>query len=167
MRIFCTRCPQSAPRSSRRIFVRVTQGTGNYRYLGDLNNNGLADESEFVLTRFDGDFVAVTVPTDELVPVIDLKTGLRLRFNPARLFPKASTGVEKALSILSGETYVRVDEKSTERDLKQIYLLHFSHFRNDSDDHFRRTVVHAGSLFLRRTAGLLGSVALFGAERTE
>ena len=124
----------STERSSQlqRIFVRVAQGTGNYRYLGDLNNNGLADESEFVLTRFDGDFVAVTVPTDELVPVIDLKTGLRLRFNPARLFPKASTGVEKALSIISGETYMRVDEKSTERDLKQIYLLHFSRFQNDT-----------------------------------
>ncbi len=124
----------STERSSQlqRIFVRVTQGTGNYRYLGDLNNNGLADDNEFVLTRFDGDYVAVTVPTDQLVPIIDLKTGLRVRFSPVRLFQKPSTGLEKFLSILSGETYVRVDEKSTERDLKEIYLLHFSHFQNDS-----------------------------------
>jgi hypothetical protein len=124
----------STERSSQlqRVFVRVAEGTGNYRYLGDLNNNGLADDNEFVLTRFDGDYVAVTVPTDQLVPVIDLKSSLRLRFTPARLFPGAPTGFGKILSILSGETYMRVDEKSTERDLKQIYLLHFSHFQNDT-----------------------------------
>lgn len=124
----------STERSSQmqRIFVRVTQGTGNYRYLGDLNNNGLADDNEFVLTRFDGDYVTVTVPTDQLVPIIDLKTGLRLRYTPARFFARPSSGFEKFLSVLSGETYMRVDEKSTERDLKQIYLLHFSRYQNDA-----------------------------------
>jgi hypothetical protein len=124
----------STERSSllQRVFVRVAQGTGNYRYLGDLNNNGLADDNEFVLTRFDGDYVSVTVPSDQLVPVIDLKTSVRLRFTPARLFPGTPTGFGKFLSIISGETYARVDEKSTERDLKQIYLLHFSHFQNDT-----------------------------------
>ena len=124
----------STERSSQlqRIYVRVTQGTGNYRYLGDLNNNGVADESEFILTRFDGDYVAVTVATDQLVPIIDLKTGLRLRFTPARLFTKPSGGFEKFLSILSGETYMRIDEKSTDRNLQEIYLLHFSHFQNDT-----------------------------------
>ena len=49
------------------------QGSGSYRYLGDLNNNGIADESEFVTARFDGDFIAITVPTDQLFPwVTDL-----------------------------------------------------------------------------------------------
>ena len=115
-----------------RVFVRVAQGSGNYRYLGDSNNNGIADENEFVLTRFDGDFIAITLPTDELFPIIDLKTSIRLRLTPARLITGTAGGPGKILSMLSSETYARIEEKSTERDLKNIYLMHFSHFRNDS-----------------------------------
>lgn len=115
-----------------RVFVRVPEGTGNYKYLGDLNNNGVAEESEFELTRFDGDYVAVTVPSDELFPVIDLKTSLRIRISP-RLFLQDQTNVlQNILAAVSTESYVRLEEKSTERDLKQIYLLRFSRFRRDS-----------------------------------
>ena len=124
----------STERTSRleRVFVRVTQGTGNYKYLGDLNGNGLADENEFELTRFDGDYIAVTVPTDALFPIIDLKTSFRLRFSPGRMVGKSDGPFEAVLSALSGETYVRVEEKSSEHDLKQIYLLHFNKFQQDS-----------------------------------
>jgi hypothetical protein len=121
-------------RSSRleRVFLRVAEGTGNYRYLGDLNNNGITDESEFELARFDGDYVAITVPTDELFPVIDLKTSVRVRLKPSLLFQRPQSTLGRIASIVSTETYVRVDEKSTEPDLKQIYLLHFSKFQLDS-----------------------------------
>ncbi len=122
-------------RSSRleRVFVRVAPGTGNYKYLGDINPpNGIADESEFELTRFEGDFIAITLPTDQLFPVIDLKTSLRVRLVP-RLFVEQSPGVLGSIvSALSTETYVRVEEKSSEQDLKQIYLLHFRKFQRDS-----------------------------------
>ncbi len=63
------------------MFVRVEQGTGNYKYLGDLNNNGIADENEFEPTTFDGDYIQVTIPTDQLFPVIDLKTSTRWKTN--------------------------------------------------------------------------------------
>ena len=123
----------STERTSRlqRVFTRVTIGSGNYKYLGDLNHNGLADESEFVPARFDGDYVAVTVPSDDLVPVIDLRTGWRVRLTPAR-FIQADGTASSILSALSSETYFRVEEKSTERNLAQIYLLHLSRFLQDS-----------------------------------
>ncbi len=124
----------STERSSRleRVFVRVAVGTGNYKYLGDLNGNGIAEESEFVLSRFDGDFIAITVPTDELFPVIDLKTSVRTRITPARFISEPSGSFQEILAALSSETYIRVEEKSSEPDLKQIYLLNFSRFRGDS-----------------------------------
>jgi hypothetical protein len=115
-----------------RVFVRVAQGTGNYQYLGDLNGNGLADENEFVPARFDGDYIVTTVPTEQLFPIIDLKTSVRLRLTPGRMFTGRETFLENALSVLSTETYARVDEKSSMQDLKQIYLLHFSKFQQDS-----------------------------------
>jgi len=121
-------------RSSRleRVFVKVTPGSGNYRYVGDLNGNGIADSEEFEATRFDGDFIAVSIPTDQLFPVIDLKTSIRFRLSP-RLFLNAQDGMlPSIISLFSTETYVRVEEKSSEPDLKHIYLLHFSRFQRDS-----------------------------------
>lgn len=114
-----------------RVFVRVATGTGTYKYLGDVNGNGLADDDEFVLARFDGDYITETVSSDDLVPVIDLHTGFRVRVTPSR-FVDASTWLGKAASAVSTESYLKIEEKSSERDLKQIYLLHLSHFLRDS-----------------------------------
>ncbi len=124
----------STERASRleRVFVRVAVGSGNYKYLGDLNNNGVADENEFVPARFDGDYVATTLPSDELYPVIDLKTSGRLRITPARFLSSFNSPLVDVLKAISTETYVRVEEKSSEPDLKKIYLLHFSRFQSDS-----------------------------------
>jgi hypothetical protein len=114
-----------------RLFVRVPQGTGNYRYLGDVNGNGVPDENDFELTRFDGDYIVQYVPSDQLYPVADLKASVRIRLQPARLVSSPPTGTEKILKALSTETYLRVDENSSDPDTKQIYLLNFSHFLND------------------------------------
>ena len=113
-----------------RVYQQVPKGTGNYVYLGDVNGNHTVDDADFRLTRFDGDFISVIVPTGVLLPVSDLKASSRIRLNGGRLF----TGHEwfdNLLGALSSETSLRVDEKSSEEDKKQIYLLHFSHFLND------------------------------------
>jgi hypothetical protein len=123
----------SNQRSARleRIFIRVTKGSGNYKYIGDVNGNGIVDESDFELTRFDGDYIVVYLPSDQLYPVANIKASVRLKLQPARLIPAAATWLSKALRALSTETYIRVDERSEDTDTKQIYLLHFSHFLND------------------------------------
>ncbi|MBN1397283.1 MAG: hypothetical protein JXA06_04545 [Bacteroidetes bacterium] len=113
-----------------RIFIRVTPGSGNYRYLGDKNGNGIADENDFELTRFDGDYIVVYLPSDQLYPAADLKASVRVRLHFAHLLPVSSEWLNKALRALSAETYLRVDEKNKETDTKQIYLLNFSHFLN-------------------------------------
>jgi hypothetical protein len=113
-----------------RVFQRVPEGTGNYIYLGDVNSNRTVDEQDFRLTRYDGNFVVVTIPSDALTPIIDLKASSRIRFNLSRIIAP-DDWLEKAMSTLSTETYVRVEEKSTEPDTRQIYLLHFSRFLNE------------------------------------
>jgi hypothetical protein len=123
----------SNQRSARleRIFIRVTKGSGNYKYIGDVNGNGIVDESDFELTRFDGDYIVVYLPSDQLYPVANIKASVRVKLQPARLIPAATTWLSNALRALSTETYVRVDERSEDTDTKQIYLLNFSHFLND------------------------------------
>lgn len=139
-----------------RVYVKVTPGTGTYRYLGDLNGNGLADESEFVLARFDGDFVAVTLPTDDLTPIIDLKTSARLRIVPSR-FVDGGSALARVLASVTTETYLRIEEKSTERDLADIYMLHLSRFQQDA------TTI-AGSTLLTQDVLLFEGSPLFSAR---
>ncbi len=116
-----------------RIFLSVPIGQGNYVYLGDLNHNGVQDESEFQLTRFDGNFILVTMPTDQLFPVIDLMTSARFAIKAARFFESAPSAlIPDVMRAISTETYMRIEEKNQTEKTSDIYLLHFSKFLNDS-----------------------------------
>jgi hypothetical protein len=117
-----------------RVYLPVPLGQGNYNYLGDLNGNGVPDENEFELTRFDGNFILTTLPTDALYPVIDLQSSLRLRLQPWRasaLWHGAST-MRGVLEALSAETILRVDEKSSDPVTSNVYLLRLDTFLDDS-----------------------------------
>jgi hypothetical protein len=92
----------------------------------------VADENEFEQTRFDGDFVPIYIPGDQLIPVSDLRTGLRVRFYPAKLIGRSPTTFERFLGALSTESLVRLEEKSTTETTSDIYLLNLSRFRSDS-----------------------------------
>ena len=114
-----------------KVFIKVEKGTGNYIYVGDLNNNGITDENEFEPTLFDGEFIQITIPTEELFPVIDLKTSTRWKVEFGKFF-SSGNGFQKILNALSSETYWRVEENSKETDFKKIYLLNFSAFQNEA-----------------------------------
>ncbi len=112
-----------------KVFVKVAQGEGNYIYLGDLNHNGIQDPDEFQPALYDGNYVLVTVPTNQLYPVIDLKTSTRWKINYKDIFEHNSLA-GRLLSPFSSETAWQVEENSTEEDYAKIYLLHFSDFQN-------------------------------------
>lgn len=112
-----------------RIFVRVQQGRGNYIYLGDLNNNGIADEEEFEPTIFEGDYILRTLPTDELFPVIDLKASTRWKLDFAKVF-KGYSFTQKLLQKISTETLLRVEENTKDENLLDILMLDFNKYLN-------------------------------------
>jgi len=115
-----------------RVFVRVQSGTGNYRYIGDLNNNGIADENEYEPTFYDGDYLQVTIPTEQLYPVIDLKTSTNWKIEFYKMF-EATTFINKVIRAFSTETLWRIEENSREEDYKKIYLLNLSAFQNEKN----------------------------------
>ena len=115
-----------------RVFIRVPVGTGNFIYLGDVNENGIADEEEYEPAIYDADYIQLTVPTDKLFPVIDLKFNSRLELTFAKIFEKSKNLVAKILNPVSTETMFRVEENSREVNTEKIYLLDFSNFLNDS-----------------------------------
>jgi len=115
-----------------RLFTQVPRGTGNYRYAGDLNGNGIADEADFRQTRFDGDYIRVTVPGEELVPVLNLKSSLRLRTDLSAVGNPEGWSPGDLLAAVSTETYLRVEEKSSDSVRSNIYLVKLGTFRNPS-----------------------------------
>jgi hypothetical protein len=114
-----------------RVFVKVPVGTGNFKYLGDLNNNGIADANEFQSTLYDGDYVQMYIPTDQLYPIIDLKTNTQWDFDFSKVFT-GNSFYDDVLSSFSTETQWRVEEESQEPNYSKIYLLKFRYFLNDS-----------------------------------
>ncbi len=115
-----------------RVFVKVEKGTGNYIYLGDINANGLYDENEFQPAIYDADFIAVTLPSEQLFPVIDLKTGFRVKLQ-FRDLAAGGIGFLEAVDFISTETTVRVEENSKQNDIAKIYLLDLGYFLDEKN----------------------------------
>ncbi|MBI5020275.1 MAG: hypothetical protein HZB59_02470 [Ignavibacteriales bacterium] len=114
-----------------RLFQHVPKGTGSYIYLGDLNNNLIIDQEDFQLSRFDGEYVAVVVPGDQLIPVAEVKAASRFRLEPERLF-KSNSMLQEVISAVSTETYLRVEEKSSKSNVEDIYYLKLNRFQDES-----------------------------------
>ncbi len=114
-----------------RVFVQVQPGQGQYIWTG-TGNVDVTDEKDFQLSRYDGNYTVITVPTDQLIPVINVKTSARLLLTPDKFMPSPSGWFEKTLSALSTESYVKIEEKSSDPQTSQIYLLHLSHFLDTS-----------------------------------
>ena len=112
------------------MFVKVPIGTGNYKYAGDRNGNGILDEADFDETRFDGDFIIAYLPGEQLVPVADLKASVRLRLQPERIVERTGGLWNAILRSVSTETVLRLDERSRDPDEKRIYFLDLSHMLN-------------------------------------
>ncbi|CUS99698.1 hypothetical protein [Candidatus Chrysopegis kryptomonas] len=111
------------------VFIKVQRGTGNYRYIGDLNNNGIQDPNEFERTKFDGDYVLLTLPGDKMIPSANVDASFNLRLYPERLFTIKTT-ISKILSSISADTYFQVSENSLE-NWEKIYLLNLRYFQRE------------------------------------
>ncbi len=111
-----------------RIFVKVPQGTGNYIYIGDRDSNGIRNDADFEQTRFDGDYIVTSFPSEALYPVIDLRTNVRVKILYGALFEKELP----VLSKISSESYFRIEEKNSTPHTSDIYFLKLNRFLNDS-----------------------------------
>ena len=144
---------QSARRE--RQYLEVPQGEGNYRFDADLN--------EFVPDPL-GNYEVRTVNTNIFIPVIELKTALNLNVDFKKFFTrspkKAKKNQDKALAeadlwdlakriswrplleSISTESMLRLEERTTEKDVWGVYGLNQAKFRTDS--------TMLGTLFLRQ-----------------
>lgn len=126
----------SDQRSARleRVFLPVQPGYGTYKYLGDLNHNGKPDANEFEIARYanEATYILVTIPTEQLFPVTDLRTSARLHVIPRDLLgvTDSSTLTMQVIGAISSESFVRLSETSRDENPSNIYFLRLSHFLN-------------------------------------
>ncbi len=106
-----------------RVYFQVRPGEGTYSFDEELN--------EYVQDPF-GDYVLRLVPTDEFVPVVELRSRVNLRFQPRRaLRPRKNEPVwRKVLRSLATDTFVRLEEKTRDPDVREIYFLNLSRYQN-------------------------------------
>ena len=70
----------------------------------------------------------------QLYPTTDLKSNFRVHIDPKNLFglQNPTNPIQTALANLSSESYIKIEETSTDTVPSDIYFFRLSHFRNDS-----------------------------------
>ncbi len=113
-----------------RVFYKVRKGEGLYVW-NDANGNSivdLSDENEFRPDRYDGEYNAIIINSDNYRPVINLKASTRIKIVP-RQFLSGTKGLLGMIgNSLSSESFFRLEEKSTEQNFEKIYFLDHRYF---------------------------------------
>ena len=106
-----------------RVYLRVEEGRGNFRF-DETVNEYVPDNS--------GDFILRTRPTDYYEPVTDLRMSVRLTIEPKRMSANRRKRRLKSgfWQGVSSRTFIRIDEKSKDPDSNAILRLEPSKFRN-------------------------------------
>ena len=104
-----------------RVFIKVPEGQGSYRFDTDL--------SEYVPDPF-GEYVLRIIPTSDFVPVVEVRASTTWRFSVAALQrrQKSAARLWRWLAPLSTETQLRVEEKTRDANVSEIYRLRLSRF---------------------------------------
>ena len=117
------------------IFLPVKEGEGDFSFDEEF--------SEYIPDPF-GDHVRRIITRNEFIPVVELRTRTNLRLEPIRFFKskrvknKDKGFIEKILTPISTESFLRIDERTKEQDVAKIYLLNLSYFQQDSTTIFGR-----------------------------
>ncbi len=115
--------------SQEEVFIEVEEGQGNFRF-NEMRN-------EFEPDPF-GNFVKRLFSTKNFTPVVELRFRTALRFSAQKLFWRRQKNsgkksfLQKIAAPVSTETFLRIDERTREKDVAKIYLLQLSHFQQDS-----------------------------------
>lgn len=117
----------TATAKKERIYIKVNQGDGNYRFDEQLN--------EYVNDPL-GDYILRVLTTDDLMPVVELKASSRIQLSPARFFSARGAAAkkplkkwQKILSAISSESFANIEEQTQEKNVWQVYLMNMSKFR--------------------------------------
>ena len=105
-----------------KVFLAVGENRGNYRFDPDLQ--------EYVPDP-QGDYLLVIVPTGDFKPITNIETSWQIRYRPP-IADKKYHGFSKIARNISFFSLVKLDEKSQESNIWQLYFLNLSKYHNQS-----------------------------------
>ena len=142
------------------IYIRTGPELGEYVWV-DANGNGVAELDEFLpeSTQDEGNYVYSLFPSDSLQGVVSLQSRFTLRFEPPRSWETDDSRIKQLLRHVSSRTMIRVQEKSRNPAISDVYLLRLGTFR--SPEHTLR-----GQLVVQQDLFLLRDYARFGLDLT-
>jgi len=113
-------------------FIEVGPELGQFEWR-DLNGDGVQQIDEFFpeVNPNEGTFLRQFIPSDELMPVIDLKVRLRNRINFENIFKNSDNRFFSFFRQIQWNSLLELKETSTETELRKVYLLNPSVLRND------------------------------------
>lgn len=115
-------------------YINVGPELGQYVWK-DLNHDGIQQVDEFFLEQNpnEGTYIKQYIPSDQLLPVIDLKTTFRNKIKPANLLRNSSDSfLSKFLKNIEINSLFNIQETSTTPHLSNVYLLRLKTFMSDS-----------------------------------
>ncbi|MEX2632910.1 MAG: hypothetical protein WD267_02675 [Balneolales bacterium] len=116
-------------------FIETGAEYGNYVW-EDTNGDGVRQIDEFFPEQIpnEGTFLLHLVPSDELFPIIALRTRFRLRLDPDQIYNdhQPDTRLERLFAGMRFDTRIEVNENNRTQNLQDIYLLRINKFRDDS-----------------------------------
>lgn len=112
-------------------YIEVGPEIGQFTWT-DLNNDGVEQVDEFFpeLTPNEGTYLRQFLPSDELLPVIDLRARLRNKFIPFSFLANQELGWTDFFSQIIFNSRFDVSENSTTQNLDNVYLLRLNTFRD-------------------------------------
>ncbi len=117
-------------------FIEVGPEMGQYVWV-DINDDGVQQIDEFFPEQSpnEGTFIKQLVPSEELFPVISLRTRWRTTIDPSHLIDPHDARFSDWLNFLSGlrwHSTIDIREENRTEQLEDIYLLRLDRFRDDS-----------------------------------
>lgn len=136
------------------IYVRTGPEIGQYVW-EDVNDDGVVQIDEFLPETLpnEGTYVKTFVPSDELIPVVNVQTRLRLELDPAKLWRNADDPLKRRLSNVTSRTTVEIREKTRDDHLAAVYLLDLSRFRMPGQTLTGRLRLGQDFFFFRHESG--------------
>ncbi len=113
-------------------YIEVGPELGQYVWI-DTNKDAVQQIDEFFpeLSPNEGIYVRQFLPSDNFMPIIDLKARIRNEIKPF-IFLNVNESQESFISNIQLRSRIDITESSTNEDLSDIYLLRLQKFRNDS-----------------------------------
>ncbi len=105
-----------------KVFLEVGENRGNYRFDEELQ--------EYVPDS-QGDFFLIVVPTGNFESVTNIEASWQLRYRP-KFADEEYSGWQKILHNISTFTFLKVDEKSREQNIWQLYILNLEKYHNQA-----------------------------------